>query len=248
MGDDVLLPPAKRRKLVSLSEVSHILESQPKLDCGKGDTGAVLVPESHKSLNCTDGDKESGTGNHIRNPACNTSADDMLEEDTQIQSSLPLYLSHMFGHSVGGGSQMQHQLVVEEDASSQNVYTEESSHGFSPVAMQQGSPILFSTPVSPSKLISSTETKVASMFSVDSLSKHDTTEILTNTAKSPASREVQPPTFASCSSPHQRKCSLAHLKSAVPKDYTCPPTCTCLVGCTEVGKLVSLFGAVLQGS
>ena len=224
---------------------------------------------------------------------------EMEDENTQIQSSLPLYLDHVYGQGLGLCRQTppkrhdstnsgadEYGLAMQME--SQGFFptlcgrVEESTRPLSPKEVIEApiSPLLFDSPspesspnkeapnssnlqnVNTSSITTHFTAEVTSSKNTDNAaqscssltaSKNDSQRNEATVHKNPsciANAQEAATIHRKVSSSHggrKRRHLLGCRKKRTDEKYTCPPTCTCLVDCTEAGKNVCLFGIVLQG-
>ena len=158
-------PPAKRRKLLPLSEVPRILKQaqQWQQSVGANDEEEFAV-DGTKSLHQHHEKRSTGVCEEVH-----AFSDEEEDEATQIESSLPLYLKYTFGPFIGQSQldQTAKQSEKEEVANLMLVesqgflYTASQSQKSSPCHPKRmetslssecpESPLLFTSPVSPCK-------------------------------------------------------------------------------------------------
>lgn len=164
-GDQPHEPPAKRRKLLALSEVPQILQQQHRGKATLKEEGCHCLQHNETELELK---RTSGE-------MCKKVHDEEEDEATQIESSLPLYLNYMFGpfighsqltektmhHSTGQGKEIAKQQVPLLESQG-FLYTLPLSQKFNPLHPKEietnecpQSPLLFASPVSPCKDLNS---------------------------------------------------------------------------------------------
>ena len=174
-SDQPLEPPAKRRKLLALSEVPQILQHQRQHEGAKlKEEESVYDPKCLQQYHKTELGSKCPSGD-----TCKEVHDEEEDEATQIESSLPLYLKYMFGPFIGHsqlGENTTHQSTGREKEIAKQHVSLLESQGFLyslPLSQKSSSPhpkeietsecpqspLLFMSPISPCKNHNSLQTE-----------------------------------------------------------------------------------------
>lgn len=217
-GDQPHEPPAKRRKLLALSEVPQILQQQQhhrgKATLKEEGCQCLQHNETELELKCTSGEM------------CKKVHDEEEDEATQIESSLPLYLNYMFGpfighsqltektmhHLTGQGKEIAKQqvpLLIESQGFLYTLPLSQKSNPPHPNEIETNecpqSPLLFASPVSPCKDLNSYRPSTLQTQERESCAVSATALLERNISTSGSSTTEAPSTVCSGSPCHGRK-------------------------------------------
>jgi len=252
-------PPCEKRRRLDISDVSSLMNTKH--------TASFTSPEKPREqpqpLSAHDTKPHNlGVQSRGQSADVNILSQELLEEDTCIQCSFPLYLDHVFGACIGS-SQLTHCSPIHDHTTTteQNTLaTIVESQGFTVTGLPsdcevsskndeekclQSSPVLFPSPVLPSQSLPSATTAPPVPTSSSHTSHHEVHHQTKPVAiQTPPMESRQP---GAGKSPLHRK----RKRSPVSKTrYQCPPSCILLINCTQekVESIVCLFGLVLQGA
>ena len=262
-------PPHKRKRTLKIADVSCLVASKQRAAFRSPEkpTKPPSRPQSPLSKNPTLKQEP------VANP--DMFSQELIEEDNNIQSSMPQYFDHVFGD--GGNSQSISQSYVHvgvKDSPSHAPLAIQESQGFTVVstslpadniiiksesttAGNECSPVLFSSPTTPPKLptnYSSCKLAQNSQTLLPSATLTHSTPSATTTIEKPIPPLVPPkaPSSKKEDSTNDKvvkKPSRKRKLSGNRTKYTCPPSCVSLEECVRLktDSKVSILAIVLQG-
>ena len=252
-------PPCEKRRRLDIGDVSSLINTKH--------TASFTSPEKPREQPQSAHDTKPhnlGAQSRGQTAEVNILSQELLEEDTYIQCSFPLYLDHVFGACIGS-SQLTHCSPIH--AHDHTTTTEQNtlativeSQGFKVTGLPsdcevsskndeekclQLSPILFPSPVLPSQSLPSATSALPVPTSSSHASHHGVQHQTKPVAIQTSPTESRQPSAGK--SPLHRKRKRSPVSKA---RYQCPPSCVLLMNCTQekVESIVCLFGLVLQGA